>query len=218
MTSIISNGGVIDKEIMHTEMMMKRKDSLGGEGAHLSPVAEGGGAPGGPRRPSSSLGGGPSGPLSRSILQQQQQERMAPTAAAAAAAASALKEFKEVDDVLFEWLQMLESYKGDVYDSLLQTLKYLQYEFFAGAAHAINGVLPKRMEFRPMVEMTPQQLQPQVDSREWRFIKCIYKESIQKTTLQNILAYNTIPCFISDGMGTPRVYTLYGLRGNGVRV
>ncbi|XP_026192750.1 uncharacterized protein LOC34618921 [Cyclospora cayetanensis] len=85
------------------------------------------------------------------------------TAAAAEAAASAYTSFKQVDDVLFEWLQVLECYRCDIFDSLLQTLKYLQYEFFAGAAHAVNSVLPKRMEFRPMVEMTPQQLLPLVE-------------------------------------------------------
>eukprot|EP00438_Fugacium_kawagutii_P026946 Skav204984 [mRNA] locus=scaffold1180:555715:566964:- [translate_table: standard] len=43
------------------------------------------------------------------------------------------------------------------------TLKYLQYEFFATSAHAISSVLPVRMEFRPMVEMTPEQLEAQVE-------------------------------------------------------
>jgi hypothetical protein len=42
-----------------------------------------------------------------------------------------------------------------------RTLKYLQYEFFATSAHAISGVLPVRMEFRPMVEMTPEHLEAQ---------------------------------------------------------
>ncbi|KAL8270042.1 hypothetical protein Esti_006034 [Eimeria stiedai] len=106
---------------------------------------------------------------SRASHQQQRQRRSgassadAATAAATAAAASAYMRFKEIDDVLFEWLEMLQSYKCDIFDSLLQTLKYIQYEFFAGAAHAVNAVIPKRMEFRPMVEMTPQQLQPQVE-------------------------------------------------------
>ena len=44
---------------------------------------------------------------------------------------------------------------------ILRTLKYLQYEFFATSAHAISGVLPVRMEFRPMVEMTPEHLEAQ---------------------------------------------------------
>mmetsp|Transcript_33232 Transcript_33232/g.86104 ORF Transcript_33232/g.86104 Transcript_33232/m.86104 type:complete len:398 (+) Transcript_33232:602-1795(+) len=35
--------------------------------------------------------------------------------------------------------------------------------FFASAAHSISSVLPKRMEFRPMIEMTPDQLEKQVD-------------------------------------------------------
>jgi len=57
----------------------------------------------------------------------------------------------------------LEEYKGDILDSCLQTLKYLQYEFFATSAHSISGVLPARMEFRPMVEMTPEHLEAQVE-------------------------------------------------------
>jgi hypothetical protein len=76
---------------------------------------------------------------------------------------SAKMSFHEVDKHIFEWLYILEEYKGDILDSALQTLKYLQYEFFATAAHAISGVLPARMEFRPMVEMTPEHLEAQVD-------------------------------------------------------
>lgn len=71
--------------------------------------------------------------------------------------------FHEVDKHIFEWLYILEEYKGDILDSALQTLKYLQYEFFATSSHAISGVLPARMEFRPMVEMTPEHLEAQVD-------------------------------------------------------
>jgi len=71
--------------------------------------------------------------------------------------------FHEVDKHIFEWLYILEEYRGDIMDSCLQTLKYLQYEFFATAAHAISGTLPSRMEFRPMVEMTPEHLESQVD-------------------------------------------------------
>mmetsp|Transcript_16274 Transcript_16274/g.37567 ORF Transcript_16274/g.37567 Transcript_16274/m.37567 type:complete len:586 (-) Transcript_16274:120-1877(-) len=66
--------------------------------------------------------------------------------------------FHDVDRHVFEWLYILEEYRGDILDSTLQTLKYLQYEFFATSAHAISGVLPVRMEFRPMVEMTPDHL------------------------------------------------------------
>lgn len=76
---------------------------------------------------------------------------------------SAKMSFQEVDKKIFEWLYILEEYRGDILDSALQTLKYLQYEFFATAAHAISGVLPARMEFRPMVEMTPEHLEAQVD-------------------------------------------------------
>eukprot|EP00435_Cladocopium_sp_Y103_P057093 s211_g19.t1 len=76
---------------------------------------------------------------------------------------SAKMAFHEVDKHIFEWLYILEEYKGDILDSCLQTLKYLQYEFFATSAHAISGVLPVRMEFRPMVEMTPEHLEAQVE-------------------------------------------------------
>ncbi|CAE7438224.1 unnamed protein product [Symbiodinium sp. CCMP2456] len=71
--------------------------------------------------------------------------------------------FHEVDRHIFEWLYIMEEYKGDILDSCLQTLKYLQYEFFATSAHSISGVLPARMEFRPMVEMTPEHLEAQVE-------------------------------------------------------
>mmetsp|Transcript_1290 Transcript_1290/g.3988 ORF Transcript_1290/g.3988 Transcript_1290/m.3988 type:complete len:525 (+) Transcript_1290:1080-2654(+) len=76
---------------------------------------------------------------------------------------SAKLSFHEVDRHIFEWLYILEEYKGDILDSSLQTLKYLQYEFFATASHAISGMLPARMEFRPMVEMTPDHLEAQVE-------------------------------------------------------
>eukprot|EP00929_Paragymnodinium_shiwhaense_P097926 TRINITY_DN5948_c1_g4_i3.p1 TRINITY_DN5948_c1_g4~~TRINITY_DN5948_c1_g4_i3.p1 ORF type:complete len:687 (+),score=223.31 TRINITY_DN5948_c1_g4_i3:170-2230(+) len=71
--------------------------------------------------------------------------------------------FTDVDKHVFEWLYILEEYRGDILDSTLQTLKYLQYEFFATSAHAISISLPSRMEFRPMVEMTPEHLEAQVD-------------------------------------------------------
>merc|ERR1719327_704327 len=71
--------------------------------------------------------------------------------------------FTDVDRHVFEWLYILEDYRGDILDSTLQTLKYLQYEFFATSAHAISDVLPSRMEFRPMVEMTPEHLEAQVE-------------------------------------------------------
>mmetsp|Transcript_110720 Transcript_110720/g.202824 ORF Transcript_110720/g.202824 Transcript_110720/m.202824 type:complete len:502 (+) Transcript_110720:173-1678(+) len=71
--------------------------------------------------------------------------------------------FTDVDRHVFEWLYILEEYRGDILDSTLQTLKYLQYEFFATSAHAISVSLPSRMEFRPMVEMTPDHLEAQVE-------------------------------------------------------
>jgi len=76
---------------------------------------------------------------------------------------SAKMAFHEVDKHVFEWLYILEEYRGDILDSTLQTLKYLQYEFFATSSHAISDVLPSRMEFRPMVEMTPEHLEAQVE-------------------------------------------------------
>jgi hypothetical protein len=72
---------------------------------------------------------------------------------------SCKSEFDATDRELFEWLMIIREFKGDILDSLLQTLKYLEYEFFASSAHAIANCLPERMEFRPMVEMTPKQLE-----------------------------------------------------------
>jgi len=71
--------------------------------------------------------------------------------------------FSDVDRHVFEWLYILEEYRGDILDSTLQTLKYLEYEFFATSAHAISSSLPTQMEFRPMVEMTPEHLEAQVE-------------------------------------------------------
>uniref|UniRef100_A0A7S1M0S7 UBA domain-containing protein n=1 Tax=Alexandrium catenella TaxID=2925 RepID=A0A7S1M0S7_ALECA len=76
---------------------------------------------------------------------------------------SARMTFNDVDRHVFEWLYILEEYRGDILDSTLQTLKYLEYEFFATSAHAISSSLPTRMEFRPMVEMTPEHLEAQVE-------------------------------------------------------
>jgi len=94
---------------------------------------------------------------------------------------SAKMDFQDVDKHIFEWLYILEEYRGDILDSCLQTLKYLQYEFFATSAHAISVTLPSRMEFRPMVEMTPEHLEAQVEmelqkSEEKR---CAAKEALQ---------------------------------------
>jgi hypothetical protein len=72
------------------------------------------------------------------------------------------KSFEDLDQHLFEWFMIIEEHKGDILDSLLQTVKYLEYEFFASSAHVIAAVLPARIEFRPMVEMTPKQLEAQL--------------------------------------------------------
>jgi hypothetical protein len=71
--------------------------------------------------------------------------------------------FEETDQEAFDWFMILEEYKGDILDSLLQTIKYLEYEFFAASAHSIAASLPARIEFRPLVEMSPKQLQAQLN-------------------------------------------------------
>lgn len=71
--------------------------------------------------------------------------------------------FVEMDGSLFNWLFVLEEHRGDILDSLLQTLKHLQYDFFASAARAISDALPARMEFRPMVDMQAEILKHEVD-------------------------------------------------------
>jgi len=76
---------------------------------------------------------------------------------------SAKIDFSDIDRHVFEWLYILEEYRGDILDSTLQTLKYLEYEFFATSAHTISSSLPSKMEFRPMVEMTPEHLEAQVE-------------------------------------------------------
>jgi hypothetical protein len=44
---------------------------------------------------------------------------------------------------------------GDRVSRGLQTLKYLQYDFFSSAAHAVSNVLPEQMSFRPMTDAWP---------------------------------------------------------------
>merc|ERR1712228_3409 len=73
------------------------------------------------------------------------------------------KEFQKQDQHVFEWLYILEEYRGDILDSLLHTLSHLQYEFFSASAHAFSTVLPNNMEFRPMAEMIPDCLEAQVE-------------------------------------------------------
>eukprot|EP00438_Fugacium_kawagutii_P005775 Skav228436 [mRNA] locus=scaffold3558:133156:143876:+ [translate_table: standard] len=60
--------------------------------------------------------------------------------------------FDRVNRRIFEWLYVLEEHRGDILDSCLQTLKYLQYDFFSSAAHAVSHVLPEQMSFRPMTD------------------------------------------------------------------
>eukprot|EP00914_Ancora_sagittata_P011855 GHVO01022967.1.p1 GENE.GHVO01022967.1~~GHVO01022967.1.p1 ORF type:complete len:559 (-),score=115.50 GHVO01022967.1:769-2316(-) len=71
---------------------------------------------------------------------------------------SARLNFEDADRPVFEWLMLLESYKGDIFDSLLQTVKMLQHGFFSSSANSLNAILPSRIEFRPLIEMTPEHL------------------------------------------------------------
>eukprot|EP00434_Breviolum_minutum_P005957 symbB.v1.2.005253.t1/scaffold304.1/size234131/12 len=73
--------------------------------------------------------------------------------------------FNKVNRHIFEWLYALEEHRGDILDSCLQTLKYLQYDFFSSAAHAVSNVLPEQMSFRPMTDMIPECLQAQVQEK-----------------------------------------------------
>lgn len=73
------------------------------------------------------------------------------------------REFEKQDRHVFEWLYILEMYRSDILDSLLQTLKFLQYDFFSMSAHALSGILPGKMEFLPMAEMIPECLEAKVE-------------------------------------------------------
>mmetsp|Transcript_41216 Transcript_41216/g.74517 ORF Transcript_41216/g.74517 Transcript_41216/m.74517 type:complete len:556 (-) Transcript_41216:200-1867(-) len=75
---------------------------------------------------------------------------------------TAVVDFHKLHAYIFEWFYVFEQHRGDILDSILQTLKHLQYQFFATSAHAIGSVLPARLEFRPMVEMTPEMLHGEV--------------------------------------------------------
>ncbi|CAE7469286.1 unnamed protein product [Symbiodinium pilosum] len=70
--------------------------------------------------------------------------------------------FERINRSVFEWLYTLEEHRDDILDSCLQTLKHLQYDFLASAAHAISDVLPERMAFRRMTEMMPECLEAHV--------------------------------------------------------
>ena len=72
------------------------------------------------------------------------------------------KTFNRLNQSIFEWLYALEEHKEDILDSCLQTVKYLQYDFFSNAAHALSNVLPEQMSFRAMPDMAPECLQAQV--------------------------------------------------------
>mmetsp|Transcript_110891 Transcript_110891/g.298915 ORF Transcript_110891/g.298915 Transcript_110891/m.298915 type:complete len:251 (+) Transcript_110891:1-753(+) len=72
------------------------------------------------------------------------------------------RHFEKVDRHVFEWLYILEEHREDILDSSLQTLRYLQYEFFAQSAHALSHALPDQMDFRPMGDMDPELLRTRV--------------------------------------------------------
>lgn len=105
---------------------------------------------------------------------------------------NAKKQFMEIDKQVFEWLLILDEYKGDILDSSLQTLKYLQYEFFASASHSIAKVLPPRMEFRPMVEMTPRHLESQIQlEMEEEKIVAEFTDEVGQTRVGPIADYSS---------------------------
>mmetsp|Transcript_42960 Transcript_42960/g.98662 ORF Transcript_42960/g.98662 Transcript_42960/m.98662 type:complete len:450 (+) Transcript_42960:60-1409(+) len=67
-------------------------------------------------------------------------------------------EFEKLHSYLAEWLFVFDMHRDDIVDSTIQTMKHLQYQFFALSAHAIGNVLPARVEFRPLCEMSPEYL------------------------------------------------------------
>eukprot|EP00916_Digyalum_oweni_P022825 GHVL01037800.1.p1 GENE.GHVL01037800.1~~GHVL01037800.1.p1 ORF type:complete len:450 (+),score=65.71 GHVL01037800.1:33-1382(+) len=71
------------------------------------------------------------------------------------------KNLYDYDAPLWEWLMVYNEFSWDIFDSCLQTFKYLQFDFFSGCSHHLNLLLPERMEFRPLVEMVPE---PQMHS------------------------------------------------------
>jgi len=99
---------------------------------------------------------------------------------AKAAMELARAEFQKSHKLVVDRLYILDYYKEDILDSLSMTLKYLQYEFFSSAAHSIARALPPRIEFRPMIEMTPNHLQKQIDLEQQMF-GSIQEESFQSS-------------------------------------
>lgn len=76
---------------------------------------------------------------------------------------AAKRALHELDGRLFEWLFAIAEHRNDIFDSFLQTLKFLEYDLFSMAAESLSNSLPSSVEFRPMVEMTPEYLELQVE-------------------------------------------------------
>ncbi|CAK9036225.1 unnamed protein product [Durusdinium trenchii] len=94
--------------------------------------------------------------------------------------------FNKVNRSIFHWLYVLEEHRGDIIDSCLQTVKYLQYDFFSSAAHAVSHVLPQQMSFRPMTEMLPDSLQAQVQ-QELNLSETIEAQDVREIFVQRLL-------------------------------
>ncbi len=62
-----------------------------------------------------------------------------------------------------EWIRVLNTHKGDILDSIAQTLKCCERNFFASMQMMVEDTLPSKIQFRPMVEMVPQRLKDRMD-------------------------------------------------------
>eukprot|EP00435_Cladocopium_sp_Y103_P044033 s1209_g12.t1 len=112
--------------------------------------------------------------------------------------------FNKLNRHIFEWLYVLEEHRGDIMDSCLQTLKYLQYDFFSSAAHAVSNVLPEQMSFRPMTDMLPECLQAQVEE------KLNLSEDIEAADAREIFVQRLLQRLVrenKDRPGAPAVST-----------
>jgi hypothetical protein len=76
---------------------------------------------------------------------------------------SAKTHFNQEDERVFEWLVALREHQDDIVDSVMETLKSIQSTLFTASAHAMAKALPVWEAFRPLSQMTPSNMQTEVE-------------------------------------------------------
>eukprot|EP00915_Cephaloidophora_sp_WS-2016_P003337 GHVH01004471.1.p1 GENE.GHVH01004471.1~~GHVH01004471.1.p1 ORF type:complete len:448 (+),score=69.36 GHVH01004471.1:80-1423(+) len=109
---------------------------------------------------------------------------------------STSSKFSSIDRHCYVWLSILEDFRIDIWDSMTQTLKHVQYEFFNSSASIWKESLPKRTEFRPLVEMTPRVMTEIVEDEELRLRvneNDALQEELQGMTLEDMTSISMFP-------------------------